>query len=454
MSFRKSRMTMALCAALMPGIAAAQIVDSSMSARIEKDYPALEALYKDLHAHPEIGFQEVRTAGVLAAKMRELGFTVTEKVGGTGIVALYKHGEGPTVLVRTEMDGLPMAEKTNLAYASRYTQVVDGKETPTMHSCGHDMHMAWWVGTAQALLAAKDTWQGTLMFIGQPAEEQVGGAKAMLADNLFERFGKPDVGFAAHVSNLPLGQVLIKAGTTSAASDSLSIMFHGKGGHGSMPSATIDPVVMGARFVSDVQTVISREKDAAAFGVVTVGSFQAGTVANIIPDEALLKINLRSHSPEVRELLLAGVKRTAKATADMAKAPEPTITYLEGASALVNDPALARHQADVLKPVLGDKLVFVPASVPPASASEDYSEFIEAGVPSVFFGIGGYDPEVIADFKARGAALPVNHSPLFAPDPAGSIRTGVTVLTLAVIDAMKNGGKVPPAQQADRVQAN
>jgi hippurate hydrolase len=347
-------------------------------------------------------------------------------------------------MVRTELDGLPMAEKSDLPYASRYTQIVDGKETPTAHSCGHDMHMAWWVGAAQALLSQKDRWNGTLMFVGQPAEERVGGSKAMLADRLFERFGKPDVGFAAHVSNLPLGQVLLKAGTLSAASDSFSIVFHGRGAHGSMPSASIDPVVMGAHFVSDVQTVISREKDAGAFGVVTVGSFQAGSVANIIPDDATVKVNLRSHAQDVRDMLVAGVKRTAKATADMARAPEPTVTYLEGTAATVNDPALAKHIADVLKPVLGDRLLFVPAAAPPGAASEDYAEFVVAGVPSVFFGVGGYDPKRLADYKAKGQPVPVNHSPYFAPDPAGSIRTGVTVLTLAVLDAMK-GGK-PAAQ--------
>jgi hippurate hydrolase len=334
-----------------------------------------------------------------------------------------------------------MAEKSDLPYASKYSQMIDGKETPTAHSCGHDMHMAWWIGTAQALLAQKDQWHGTLMFIGQPAEERVGGAKAMLADKLIERFGKPDVGFAAHVSNMPLGHVFIKAGTSSAASDSYEIVFHGRGAHGSMPSASIDPIVMGGHFVSDVQTVISREKDAAAFGVVTVGAFQAGTVANIIPDDATVKVNLRSHADDVRALLKAGVERTARAEAMMARAPEPTITYLEGASALYNEPALAKHMADMLKPALGDRLVFVPASAPPASASEDYSEFIVAGVPSVFYGIGGYDPKVIADYKAKGQPLPVNHSPFFAPDPTGSIRTGIAVLTLSVIDAMKTGGK-------------
>ncbi len=429
-----------LALALAPGAAAAQSFEAELAQTVKADYPSLETLYKDLHAHPEVGFLENRTAKILAARMRKLGFAVTEGIAKTGFVAIFKNGEGPTVLVRTDLDALPMAEKTGLPYASHAKQIVDGKETPVAHSCGHDIHMAWWLGTAQALLAHKDKWHGTLMFVGQPAEER-GGATAMLADGLFERFGKPDVGFAAHVSSNATGRVSIKAGTTSSATDSLEIVFHGRGGHGSMPSATIDPVIIGARFVNDVQTVISREKDPATFAVLTVGAFQAGTVANIIPDEAVVKVNLRSHAPEVRTMLKAGVERTARAVAAMAGAPEPTIKATSGGAALVNNPGLSRHMADLLSPMLGDRLNFVAASAPPSAASEDYAEFVAAGVPSVFFSIGGYAPSVLADYKARSLPVPVNHSPYFAPDPAGAIPMGITVLTLAVIDAMNGGTK-------------
>jgi amidohydrolase len=411
-------------------VAAAKV---RIDAVLNKNYPQLDRMYKDLHAHPEVAFQEERTAALLASAMRKLGFEVTEHVGKTGIVALYRNGAGPTVLVRTELDGLPMEEKTGLPYASRATQVVGGKTTFTAHSCGHDSHMSWWLGTAQALLAMKDQWHGTLMFIGQPAEEGGGGAKAMLADGLFTRFPKPSYGFAAHVGPTAFNTVIIKDGAMTSAADTVSIVFNGRGAHGSMPDKGIDPIVMGAHFVSDVQTVISREKDPQVFGVITVGSFHAGTASNIIPDNAELKLTLRSYSPEVRKLLLDGVDRTAKASASIANAPAPTITREAGVGSVMNDSALAARAASVLTAALGDKATFVPSNQPGWTASEDYSEFIEAGVPSVFFGIGGDDPKMLADYKARGLPVPVNHSPLFAPVPEPSIRTGTTVLTLAVL---------------------
>jgi amidohydrolase len=411
-------------------VAAAKV---RIDAVLNKNYPQLDQMYKDLHAHPEVAFQEERTAALLASAMRKLGFEVTEHVGKTGIVALYRNGAGPTVLVRTELDGLPMEEKTGLPYASRATQVVGGKTTFTAHSCGHDSHMSWWLGTAQALLAMKDQWHGTLMFIGQPAEEGGGGAKAMLADGLFTRFPKPSYGFAAHVGPTAFNTVIIKDGAMTSAADTVSIVFNGRGAHGSMPDKGIDPIVMGAHFVSDVQTVISREKDPQVFGVITVGSFHAGTAHNIIPDTAELKLTLRSYSPEVRKLLLDGVERTAKAAATIANAPAPTITREAGVGSVINDGALAARAASVLTAALGDKATFVPSNQPGWTASEDYSEFIDAGVPSVFFGIGGDDPKMLADYKTRGIPVPVNHSPLFAPVPEPSIRTGATVLTLAVL---------------------
>jgi hippurate hydrolase len=399
---------------------------------LDKSYPALERLYEDIHAHPEVAFQETRTASLLAGRMRDLGFEVTEKVGRTGLVAIYRNGDGPTVLIRTELDALPMKEVTGLPYASQATATVDGEDSFVDHACGHDIHMAWWLGTAETLLAMKGRWHGTLMFIAQPAEERVSGAKAMLDDGLFTRFPKPDYGFAAHVMNQPLGSVVIKPGAVTSASDTVNVTFHGRGGHGSMPSATIDPIVIGAHFVSDVQTIISREKDAGAFGVITVGSFQAGSVANIIPDHAELKLTLRSYSPEVRQLLLDGVARTAKAAADMAGAPAPDVNHVSGVGSVVNDDALVEREAGTLSAALGDKAVLQPKSAPGVSASEDYSEFVAAGVPSVFYMIGGYDPEVIAGYAARGEPVPVNHSPFFAPDPA-AIRTGVTALALSVL---------------------
>jgi amidohydrolase len=425
----------AACAMLTVTAAASAASPADNRARvdteIEGNYPSLDVLYRDLHAHPELGMQETRTAALLAQKMRTLGFTVTEKVGGTGVVAIYRNGIGPTVMVRTELDGLPMEEKTGLPYASRAQAMFDGKSTFVAQSCGHDVHMAAWVGTAQALLAMKTQWNGTLMFIAQPAEEQLKGAKAMLEAGLFTKFGKPDYGFAAHVGSDEAGTVLVKDGVTN--SDSVEIIFKGRGGHGSMPSATIDPIVMGAHFVTDVQSVISRQKDAHAFGVVTVGSFQSGTVGNIIPDQAVLKLSLRSFDKTVRQVLLDGVRRTAEASAAMSMAPAPEVKWLYGTAAVMNDHALAERSAAVLTAAGGDRVTYLPASAPGWSASEDWSAFVDAGVPSVYFTIGGYDAATLAGYKARGEAVPSNHSPFFAPDHDKAIRTGIRTLTLAVL---------------------
>jgi hippurate hydrolase len=407
---------------------------AAIAAQLDRDYPALDALYKDIHAHPELGFQETRTAATLAKAMRELGFEVTEGVAKTGIVAVYRNGEGPTVLVRTEMDALPMEEKTGLPYASKARAMWNGKETPVYHACGHDIHMAAWVGAAKALIAMKDRWSGTLVFVGQPSEETVTGARAMLDDGLFTRFPKPDYGFGLHVGPMPAGQVAYKPGVVSSNSDSLEVVFLGRGGHGAMPSLTIDPVMMAARFVVDVQSVISREKDPAAFGIVTVGAIQAGSAGNIIPDQALLRGTIRSYDAGVRAKILEGVQRTADGVAAIAGAPKPSVTMEAGGKAVINDAELTARTARVFKAAFADQAVELPA---PGSASEDFSEFIIAGTPSVFFSIGGLDPKMIAEAQAKGAAIPANHSPFFAPVPEPSIRTGVTAMTLAVLNVME-----------------
>jgi amidohydrolase len=424
-----------LCAAtVLPVHAEMDVV--SLKAAIEKsveaDYPKLDALYKDIHAHPEIAFQEVKTAAKLAAEMRELGFEVTEKVGKTGLVAIYKNGDGPTIMVRTELDALPMEEKTGLAYASHDKTTWNGRETFVAHSCGHDIHMASWVGTAKTLVGLKDHWQGTLMFIAQPAEETVSGAKAMLADGLFTRFKKPDFGFALHDGPAPYGYISYRVGIGSSNSDSLEITFHGRGGHGAAPQRTIDPVMMAARFVVDVQSVISREKDPTEFGVVSIGAIQGGTAENIIPDDVLLRGTIRSFKPEVRAKMLAGIERTAKAVAAMSDAPVPDIKITEGAKAVMNDPQVVATAEKVLKVAFGDKF----RTSPPGTPSEDYSEFINAGVPSMFFNIGVYEPErFVAASNGTGPELPGNHSPMFAPVPQPTIETGVTAMTLAVLSA-------------------
>ncbi len=401
---------------------------------LDAQYGRIDALYKDIHAHPELGFQETRTAAKLAAELRALGFEITEGVGKTGIVGLFRNGPGPTVMVRTELDALPLAENTGLPYASKAKQMLRGAETPVMHACGHDIHMAAWVAVAKVLLDLKDQWSGTLMFVGQPAEERGGGARAMVSDGLFTRFPKPDYGFALHVGPGPFGYVSFKPGVINSTSDSFSITFNGKGGHGSRPHTTIDPVMMAGRFIVDVQSVVSREKDSARFGVVTVGSVNAGNAGNVIPDAATLRGTIRSHDDQTRAKLLEGVARTAKAVAMMSAAPEPEIRITPGAKAVVNDDALAERSGGVLKAAFGDKARQMSE---PGSASEDYSVFVIAGVPSFYFGIGGLDPKMLAQAQANSTAVPGNHSPEFAPVPEPTIRTGVQAMSLVVLDVLQ-----------------
>jgi amidohydrolase len=397
-------------------------------------YPDLEAIYKDIHSHPELGFEEVRTAARLAADMRALGFQVTEKVGKTGVVAVLRNGAGPTVMVRTELDALPMEEKTGLPYASRAKALSNGRETFVAHSCGHDIHMASWVGSARTLVAMKDKWQGTLLYVAQPAEELVSGARAMLADGLFTRFPKPDFGFALHTSPAPFGTISYNVGAMTSNSDGLEITFKGRGSHGSAPDKSIDPIAIAAHFITDVQTVVSREKDPFEFGVVTIGAVQAGTVGNIIPDAATLRGTIRSYSPAVREKLLDGVRRTANAAAAMAGAPAPEVALVEGGLAVVNSEAVVTRTEAVLKAAFGAKNVL---RVPPITASEDFSAFVNEGVPSMFFFVGVSDPKQVADAMTPGGKpLPFNHSPFFAPVPEPSIKTSVQAMSLAVLNAL------------------
>jgi hippurate hydrolase len=406
---------------------------SAIDAQLDTSYPSLDALYKDLHAHPELGFQETRTASTLAREMRAMGFEVTEGIGKTGLVAIYRNGSGPKVLVRTELDALPMEEKSGLPYASKATTNWNGKMTPVAHSCGHDLHMAAWVGTARTLVAMKDRWRGTLMFVAQPAEELTSGADAMLKDGLFTRFGKPDYAFALHTAPVAAGFIGFNAGAVTSNSDALEVQFHGRGGHGSAPDKTIDPIVMASRFVVDLQSVVSREKDPQEFGVVTVGAVQGGTVGNIIPDDVVVRGTIRSYKPEVREQLLAGVRRTAKAVAEMSGAPAPEVRLEQGGQAINNDAQLVTRTEAILRSAYGKNVM----RMPPATASEDFSEFVNAGVPSMFFFIGVYDMQrYLNSRKPGGAPLPANHSPFFAPVPEPSIKTGVGAMSLAVLDVL------------------
>ena len=405
-----------------------------VDAQVARHYAGVESLYKDLHASPELAFEEVNTAKKLATALRDLGFEVTEGIGKTGLVGLLRNGAGPTIMVRTELDALPMEEKSGLPYASRVKTNYLGKETFVAHSCGHDIHMASWVGTARTLVAMKDHWKGTLMFVAQPAEEVLGGAKAMLEDGLFKRFGKPDFAFALHTWPMAYGEIGFNVGAVTSNSDSFEAVFHGRGAHGSAPDKSIDPVLMASRFVVDVQGVISREKDPFQFGVFSVGAIQGGTSGNIIPDSVALRGTIRSYDPSVRSKMHDGIRRTAKGAAATAGAPEPEVKIVAGGDAVINNAALVERTEATLKEALGAKV----KRMPPITPSEDFAEYAAAGVPAMFFLVGVYDPkDVEASRQAGGKPLPGNHSPFFAPVPEPSIKTAVKAMSLAVLTALQ-----------------
>jgi hippurate hydrolase len=363
---------------------------------------------------------------------------VTENVGGTGVVAVLKNGTGPTVMLRTELDALPVEEKTALPYASRIRAKDDsGRDVGVMHACGHDVHMASLFGTAAIMAHSKDTWHGTLILIGQPAEETIVGAKRMIEDGLMTRFPKPDVALAMHVGNeLPAGQVGVGPGYRFSNADSLRITIYGKGGHGSEPNTTVDPIVIGARTVVALQTIVSREVKPGDVAVITVGYFQAGTKNNVIPDHAELGITVRSYKPEVRARLLAAIDRITKAEATAAGAPrEPKIEHYEATDAVYNDPALAQRMEGVLDSALGKENVIVED---PGLASEDFSFITAQGVPSFYFSLGGANPEKYAEAKSAGVTLPSNHSSLFAPDVDPTLHTGIAA-EVAVLRNLLNG---------------
>jgi hippurate hydrolase len=392
---------------------------------IDAVYPDAHALYLDLHENPELSSHEVQTAAKLAGRLRGLGYEVTEHVGGTGIVAILKNGAGPTVMLRTELDALPVEEKTGLAYASKvHTKNDAGQDVPVMHACGHDLHMASLLGTAEVMVHSKNTWHGTLMLIGQPAEETIGGAKAMLADGLLTRFPRPDVAVAMHVGNLsPAGTVGIVPGVYNTNADSLRITIYGKGGHGAAPQTTVDPIVIAARTILTLQTIVSREVKPGELAIVTVGYIHAGTKNNIIPDQAELGLTVRTNKPEVRKQVLEAIARITKEEAEAAGArPKPLIEHDESTDLVYNDPALAQRMKAVLEAALGKDNVVIEE---PITASEDFSFYVAQGIPGFYFSLGGADPEKFAEAKAAGTMLPSNHSPLFAPDVDPALRTGI-----------------------------
>lgn len=408
------------------------------SKEVDSVYPEAHSVYLDLHQNPELSSHETQTAAKLASRFRSLGYEVTEHVGGTGIVAILKNGPGPTVMLRTELDALPVEEKTGLAYASKVRTKDDaGHDVPVMHACGHDLHMAAIVGTGAIMARSKDSWHGTLMLIGQPAEETVGGAQGMIKDGLLKRFPRPDVAVAMHVENsLPAGKVGITPGIYDTNSDSMRITIYGKGGHGSAPHTSIDPIVIAARTILTLQTIASREVKPGEMAVVTVGYIRAGTKNNIIPDLAELGLTVRTYKAEVRKQVLAAITRITKAEAEAAGAQrEPSIEHYEGTDAVYNDPALAKRLRAPIEAALGKGHV---VTEEPQTASEDFSYFVEQGIPGFYFSLGGANPEKYARAKAAGTTLPSNHSPLFAPDVDPALHTGIAA-EVAVLRNLLNG---------------
>jgi hippurate hydrolase len=406
--------------------------------KLEPEIESLDALYKHLHSHPELSYEEENTAARLAKELRALGFEVTEKVGGHGVVGVLKNGDGPVVLVRTDMDALPITEKTGVPYASKVrTRDRDGNDVGIMHACGHDMHMTCWVGTARVLAGLKKQWRGTLVFIGQPAEEVGAGARKMLADGLFKRFPRPDYCLGLHCdSRLPHGQVGYTEGLSLVNVDTVDILVKGKGGHGSAPHTTIDPIVLSARIILDLQTIVSRENNPLDPCVVTVGSIHGGTRHNIIPAEVKMQLTVRTTKDSVRARVLEAIPRIAKAAAIGARAPEPVITVDQDnfTPALYNTAELSKKTSAVFRAALGADNVI---KQEPLMGGEDFSRYGREGIPSFFFFLGTLPPARI-EAMMKGKAPPISlHSDLYYPAPEPSIRTGVLAMSMAALDLLK-----------------
>jgi amidohydrolase len=417
----------------------------------DAELPSLLAIYKDIHSHPELSGHEERTSAMIAKELRAAGCQVTDHLGkyenpklkGYGVVGVMKNGDGPTVLVRTDMDALPVEEQTGLPYASKVVAKNDeGKEVHVMHACGHDAHMAAFIGTARALAKLKDQWHGTILFVAQPAEETGNGARALLKAGLYDRFGKPNFALGFHdKADLETGKIGVTEGYTYANVDSVDLTVYGVGGHGAYPYRTKDPIVLSAEIINALQTIASRENNPLDPIVITAGSIHGGTKHNIIPDEVKVQLTVRTYKPDVRERVLAAIDRIAKGCATAAglppeRAPIVTLRKDEFCPATYNNPELTKRLVAVWKNSLGNENVEI---VDPTMGGEDFSEYSlpDHSIPAVDFHIGGVDPVKIADSKKSGAALPSLHSSKFAPVPEPTIRVGVIGMTSAVLELMK-----------------
>jgi hippurate hydrolase len=412
---------------------------AAVAAEVRAAYPFAETLYLDLHRNPELSFQETRTAAKIAAELRALGYDVTTGVGRTGVVAVLKNGAGPAVILRTELDALPVTENTGLPYASTVRATnADGAEVGVMHACGHDVHMAALVGTARIMADTRDRWRGTLVLVGQPAEEIISGAKAMIADGLLTRFPRPDFALAVHDdARLPAGVIGYHAGPSMTNSDALVVRIYGRGGHGARPETTVDPIVIAARTVVTLQTIVSREISPFDQAVITVGSIHGGTKNNIIPDEVELQLTVRSFTDAVRQKLLAAIERVVTAESRAGNSPrEPSIVQTQGTRALVNDSMLTARISGVLIRELGAARV---VAARPEMGSEDFSELHFAGVPTLMLRIGAVEPTAYEAARKSGTQLPSLHSALFAPDRQTTIETAITAEVLALRELMPAG---------------
>ena len=445
---RKLSFVVAAVAVLALSVSLVSGQQPSLDAMIERDLASWLTTYRNLHTAPELSHREEKTSAFVAAELRKMEFTVTERIGkfenpawtGYGLVAVLKNGPGPTVLVRTELDALPVEEKTGLPYSSQVKAKNDaGVEVSVMHACGHDMHMTSFLGTARMLTELKSRWSGTLIMLGQPSEETGDGARAMLRDNLYTNFPKPDFAIALHDKpELETGKIGYTPGYAMASSTSIDIKIRGIGGHGSAPENTKDPVVVAAQVVMALQTIVSRENSPLEPAVVTVGSIHGGTRYNIIPDEVNLQLTVRTYKEEVRRRILASIERIIKGVAATAGIPEdraPTMKVAEGAGALYNEPKLVERLAGAFRRALGDDNV---VQVPQIMASEDFGEFsLDHKIPTTMFWLGASDPAKLKASRESGVPLPGLHSGLFAPVPESTLRTGVKAMTSAILELMK-----------------
>lgn len=422
-----------------------QAAADTLRTAVQADAPYVLSLYKELHQNPELSFREVKTSARLAAEMRKLGFDVTTGIAKTGVVAVMRNGAGPVVMLRADMDGLPVEEETGLPYASKATGIAaDGSQTRVMHACGHDIHMASWVGTARRLAAMKDQWSGTLVMIAQPAEEADRGARAMIADGLYTRFPKPQYVLALHDhASLPTGMIAYSNGYALANVDSVDLTIRGVGGHGAYPHLAKDPIALAARTIMALQTLVSRENDPQSPAVVTVGSIHGGTRPNIIPDEVKLQITVRSYTDETRERLLSGIKRIAEGEAIAAGMPKdrmPIVKLVDDfVPATFNTEKLTRRVSDLFAQRFGKNNI---VQQPPVMGGEDFSEYYRAdkSIESMIFWLGAVERKKWEAAKGDPSQLPSLHSSKFAPDAAPTLAMGVEAMTAAALDLLKKGG--------------